>query len=125
MDANKKKTLTAAEMQHGFSKVRGGACCNSRNAAKLLQVGASMSLQQLNVLCSAPFGRSNEFAYAELKSNVAASLASTVTNVHAAMTIVLRVIKNRDMSTHTLFNMMDASKKVLLPVLLRTLPHAA
>jgi hypothetical protein len=80
-------------------------------------VGASLSLQQLNVLCSAPFGRSNEFAYAELKSNVAASLASTVTNVHAAMTIVLRVIKNRDMSTHTLFSMMDSSKKVLLPQL--------
>ena len=114
MDVNKKKSLTAAEMQQGFNKVRCGACCRSRCSAELRQVGVSLSLQQLNVLCSGPFGRNNEFAYAELKSNVAASLATTVTNVQAAMTVVLRVIKNRDMSTHTLFNMMDSSKKVLL-----------
>ena len=78
----------------------------------LWQVGVSLSLQQLSVLCVGPLGKSNEFRYKELKSLVAASLASTVTNVQDAMAVVLRVIKNRDMSTHTLFNMMDISKKV-------------
>jgi hypothetical protein len=78
------------------------------------QVGVSFSLQQLNVLCSGPLGKNNEFKYKELKSMVAATLASAVTNVQDAMVIVLRVIKNRDMSTHTLFNMMDTSKKVAL-----------
>ncbi len=76
------------------------------------QAGATLSLQQLSVLCTGPLGKSNEFRYKELKSLVAASLASTVTNVQDAMAVVLRVIKNRDMSTHTLFNMMDISKKV-------------
>ena len=75
------------------------------------QVGVTLSLQQLDVLCTAPLGKSNEFRYKELKSMVTASLASSVTNVQDAMAIVLRVIKNKDMSTHTLFNMMDASKK--------------
>jgi hypothetical protein len=78
------------------------------------QVGVTLSLQQLDVLCTAPLGKSNEFRYKELKSMVTASLASSVTNVQDAMAIVLRVIKNKDMSTHTLFSMMDTSKKVLL-----------
>ena len=34
-----------------------------------------------------------------------------MTNVQDAMMIVLRVIKNKDMSTHTMFQMMDANKK--------------
>ena len=85
----------------------------------------SLSLQQLDVLCCAPLGKCNEFRYQELKSMVTASLAASVTNVQDAMTIVLRVIKNKDMSTHTLFNMMDNSKKVLLqqlPALQRSPP---
>ncbi len=72
----------------------------------------SLSLQHLNVLCSSPFGKNKEFRYNDLKAAVTASLASTVTNVQDAMAIVLRVIKNKDMSTHTLFSMMDTSKKV-------------
>jgi hypothetical protein len=80
--------------------------------AAAVQVGVSLSLQQLRVLCNGLLGKGNEFHYKELKSLVAASLASTVTNVQDAMAIVLRVIKSKDMSTHTLFNMMDTSKKV-------------
>ncbi len=80
----------------------------------------SLSLQHLNVLCSPPFGKSKEFRYNELKASVTASLASSVANVQDAMAIVLRVIKNKDMSTHTLFSMMDTSKKV--PSLLSLLP---
>ncbi len=55
---------------------------------------------------------------------VAATLASAVTNVQDAMVIVLRVIKNRDMSTHTLFNMMDTSKKVALLLAACVVPAA-
>jgi len=110
IDGGKKKCLSAIEMQQGFEKV-----CErfyAVNATKMEQVGVSLSLQQLDVLCSAPIGKNKEFRYKELKSMVTASLASSVTNVQDAMALVLRVIKNKDMSTHTLFSMMDTSKKV-------------